>query len=544
MSRRRLMSGVGTVIAGAGASTLIGDHAVAAPAQVDSLAGGQKTPGPVTIGPTDRRYADALQRGFNRRFVGSPEAVRIVSTTKQVVAAVQAAVTAGKKVVVRSGGHCLENFVDDPAAKVVIDLVEMRSVTFDTTRNAFCVQGGVTLGDLYRRLDWGWGVTVPGGSCQSVGIGGHATGGGFGMLSRQHGIVADYLDAVEVVIVDATGTAKSVVASRAAGDPNRELWWAHTGGGGGNFGIVTRFWLRSATATGTNPSTLLPTPPGAVANTVLTWNWADVSRADFVRIMANYGTWHELNSAPGATGTKLFSALTANRSEYGRLSVVAQVDPTVSGNNTLRSSYVSAITAGVTATPTILDTGTRPWLTTTLNLPTTAAAFGITGPLRSKSKGGLLKQRYTDAQAGRVFDRLTASGYTNPASGLTLLSYGGAINATAPTATATAHRSSVIAASFTSYWDDPGADTVNIDWLRGLYRDVYAETGGVPAPDTRNEGSYINWPDIDFLDSTQNTSGVSWSTLFYGDNYPRLQLVKAAYDPLNVFSHVLGVAAP
>ena len=46
------------------------------------------------------------------------------------------------------------------------------------------------------------------------------------------------------------GTAQTIVATRDPSDPHHELWWAHTGGGGGNFGIVTRYWLRSPHASG------------------------------------------------------------------------------------------------------------------------------------------------------------------------------------------------------------------------------------------------------------------------------------------------------
>lgn len=73
-------------------------------------------------------------------------------------------------------------------------------------------------------------------------------GGAFGFLYRQLGLAADYLYAVEVVVVDEGGRARSVVATRETFDPNRELWWAHTGGGGGNFGVVTRYWFRAPEA--------------------------------------------------------------------------------------------------------------------------------------------------------------------------------------------------------------------------------------------------------------------------------------------------------
>ena len=60
------------------------------------------------VGPDDPRYADLVRRGFNKRFAGRPDYVRLVTTTEQVVDAVQQAVRDKARVVVRSGGHCLE----------------------------------------------------------------------------------------------------------------------------------------------------------------------------------------------------------------------------------------------------------------------------------------------------------------------------------------------------------------------------------------------------------------------------------------------------
>jgi FAD/FMN-containing dehydrogenase len=158
-------------------------------------------------------------------------------------------------VAVRSGGHCLEAFVADPAVRVVIDTSLMTGVYYDPEVAAFVVEAGARLGKAYRKLFLGWGVTIPAGVSPNVGVGGHVVGGGFGCLCRQHGLASDHLYGVEVVVVDATGTAKRVVATREPSDPNPNLWWAHTGGGGGNFGIVT------ATGSG-HRVPRVPSPPG------------------------------------------------------------------------------------------------------------------------------------------------------------------------------------------------------------------------------------------------------------------------------------------
>ena len=79
-----------------------------------------------------------------------------------------------------------------------------------------------------------------------MGAGGHVTAGGYGLLSRLHGLTVDYLYAVEVVCVDADGKAAAIEVSLDSPETDEQaLLWAHQGGGGGNFGIVTRFWDRA-----------------------------------------------------------------------------------------------------------------------------------------------------------------------------------------------------------------------------------------------------------------------------------------------------------
>ncbi len=248
------------------------------------------------IGPDDLRYADLVNRGINKRFAGKPDYVRLVSSTSQIVDAVQEAVHDQLRVVVRSGGHCLEGFVADPAVRVVIDTSLMTNISYDPDMNAFAVEAGALLGEVYRKLFLGWGVTLPAGISPNIGIGGHVLGGAFGYLCRQHGLAVDHLYGVEVVVVDETGTAKSVVATREPTDPNRDLWWAHTGGGGGNFGIVTRYWFKSQGVSGTDPTKLLPRAPASVLRFKTQWNWEDLDERAFLRLVRNHGEWCERNS--------------------------------------------------------------------------------------------------------------------------------------------------------------------------------------------------------------------------------------------------------
>ena len=79
--------------------------------------------------------------------------------------------------------------------------------------------------------------------------------------------------------------------------------------------------------------------------------------------------------------------------------------------------------------------------------------------------------------------------------------------------------------------------------MRAFYRELFAETGGVPRPGGSYDGTLINHPDTDLADPNLNTSGVPWYTLYYNENYPRLQGIKALWDPRNIFRHALSIRA-
>ncbi|GHG99012.1 FAD-dependent oxidoreductase [Streptomyces rubradiris] len=529
VTRRGVLAGaaaVGGATAGLGLSS--------ATAAADAARTG--APGAVTVGPGDTRYASLTRRGSNARFVGAPDYVRVASSTRDVVDAVQRAVDEGRRIAVRSGGHCFENFVDDPAVKALIDLSPMSSVSYDARRRAFAVEPGALLGEVYRRLFLGWGVTVPAGATAEVGVGGHVLGGGYGALSRRYGLSVDHLYAVEVVVVDERGRARSVVATREPGDPHRDLWWAHTGGGGGNFGIVTRYWFRSPGAKGSDPSRLLPRAPESVLSFSTSWSWKDLDRQSFTRLVTNHGGWYEHNSAPGSPYAGLFGVLMLNNRRFGTVDLVGQVDATGAGARRLVGDYVTAVGAGVRARPT-RTMEARPWLQA-------AAAVQESEPTYYKAKAAYLRRRFTDRQTDELYAHLSSEAAGAADGSVWLVSYGGQVNAVAPGETAVAQRDSVLKAIYLTSWRSPDAEGAALGWVRDLYRAVYADTGGVPVPGAVSDGSFINYPDADLTDPALNTSGTPWHTLYYKDHYARLQRVKARWDPRDEFRHALSVRLP
>jgi hypothetical protein len=160
-----------------------------------------------------------------------------------------------------------------------------------------------------------------------------------------------------------------------------------------------------------------------------------------------------------------------------------------------------------------------------------------------KVKDALLRKRFTDRQIGVAYDYLTRADHDVMGGMLGLATYGGRINTVASDATASAQRDSILDIACTTGWLEPQDEAKNLTWVRAFYRDLFAEGGGVPVPGGRCDGALINHPDIDFADPALNTSGVPWHALYYKENYPRLQQVKARWDPRNLFRHALSIRA-
>ncbi|MEV0600210.1 FAD-binding protein [Streptomyces sp. NPDC050315] len=546
ISRRGILRGGGAAFVGA-AGAGIGGMARPHPALAASRG---KTAGPVVVTPHDARYPDLI-RGNNRRWTGSPGSVHLVRSTDQVVDAVRDGVREGRRLAVRSGGHCYEDFVYNPDVETVIDMSEMRAVYYDEGRSAFVVEAGASLFEVYLTLYRLWGVTLPGGLCHYVGAGGHLSGGGYGMLSRMHGLTVDHVYGVEVVVTDGKGRTRSVVATRDADDPNRDLWWAHTGGGGGNFGIVTRYFLRTPGTAGRAPAAQLPKPPAEVLLHDVSWRWSDLSERSFHRLLQNYGTWLERHSDPDSPYAGLYSSLNLSTVASGEISLSTQFDATVPDAERLLERYVNALTDGVgaAARPASVAAGElrpstarfaprrSPWLLATRN--TGAYAWNRSADYKSAH----MRTGFPDDQIASIYRHLRSDA-GGPGDLLQAITYGGRINAVRPGDTAVAQRDSVLKLQYQCYWEDPAEEARKVGWLREFYGEVYADTGGVPVPGEVTDGCYVNYADIDLSDPRWNTSDTAWHELYYKAGYAKLQQVKQRWDPSDTFWHGQSVRLP
>lgn len=185
------------------------------------------------LGPTDPDYETA-RLIFYRYIDRHPAVIVRVADAADVATAIDFARTSGLEIAVRSGGHSGAGFgaIDDG---LVIDLRGLVSVDVDVEGRTAWAGAGVTAGD-YTQAVGAHGLVTGFGDTGTVGIAGLTLGGGLGFLSRRYGMTIDALLAVE--LVTAGGEILHVDA-----DHHPDLFWA-VRGGGGNFGVVTRFQYR------------------------------------------------------------------------------------------------------------------------------------------------------------------------------------------------------------------------------------------------------------------------------------------------------------
>jgi hypothetical protein len=184
-------------------------------------------------------YGD-VRTTFNARFIRFPLAIVFPRTDDEVVFWVNFVRDHQFSVSIRSGNNCYESFSIDN--EIVIDLTFLslpsgQQFRLDQRAGVVHVAPGVRLGVLYTELAK-HGVTVAGGQCSQVCVGGLVGTGGVGFSTREFGYVCDQLVEVEYVLANG----RVIVANAANG--HADLFRATKGAGAAGLGVLTRLTLR------------------------------------------------------------------------------------------------------------------------------------------------------------------------------------------------------------------------------------------------------------------------------------------------------------
>jgi FAD/FMN-containing dehydrogenase len=425
---------------------------------------------------------------FDTRFDAvKPRAVVFCESTTDVQRTVRWARKHAVRIVPRSGGHSYGGY--STTSGVVVDVSRLNRVALDPSHRAV-VGAGARLIDVYAGLAQ-HGRTVPGGSCPTVGIAGLALGGGVGFASRKYGLTCDNLIEATVVLADG-----SALVANARAHP--DLYWALRGGGGGNFGIVTRLVFRTH-------------PVGRVATYAIEWPWSDAAKV--------VQAWQKL--APHAPDG-LFSVLNLNAA-VGDRARITSAGQLFGSADRLRELVKPLANAG---TPTRFTVTSRSYLDAQEMWAGCSGTIaechlppqGHLGRSTFKGKSSFANEPLTLSGINAMIRQIEARITAGSGSGIILLdSYGGAINRVKKDATAFVHRDALFSLQYLAYWAPSAVADPNLRWLRNFYAAMRPYVSPF---------AYQNYIDPDLG---------TWERAYYGTNLSRLVAVKRRYDPKNVF---------
>ncbi len=424
---------------------------------------------------------DAARKIWNATVDKHPAVIACCASADDVVRAVKFARAHGLPLAVKGGGHNIAgNALCDDG--LVVDLSGMKAVHVDAERRRATVEGGATLADLDAATQ-AHGLAVPVGINSTTGIAGLTLGGGFGWLSRKHGLTIDNLESAEVV------TAAGEVV-RASASENADLFWALRGGGG-NFGVVTRFEFRLHPV---GPEVLsgLVVYPLAEAKSVLRKYRAFVASSPDALCV-----WAVLRLAPPLP----FLPTEAHGTPIIALALMYAGDPAEG-----RRLVEPLRTLG---TPVGEFIGMQPY----------TAWQKTFDPLLTAGARNYWKSHNFTALPDDLLDTVVryAGNLPSPQTEIFLASLGGATARPAPGSAAYAHRDALFVMNVHARWEDVADDGRCVAWARSFF-DAAAPfaTGGV----------YVNFMTAEEGPRVQAA---------YGQNYALLAQVKRKYDPENLF---------
>ncbi len=438
--------------------------------------------------PTDAEYDDA-RRVFNGMIDRSPALIARCRDARDVAAVVKVAREQHLPLSVYGGGHGVTGsaVVD---AGLCVDLREMRTIEVDAEAGTARVDAGCTWGELDAATQQ-HGLALTGGRMSRTGVAGLALGSGSGWLERKFGYTCDSMLAAEVVVADG----RVVTASE---DENPDLFWGLRGGGG-NFGIVTRFTFD-----------LHPLGPIVLGGMLM---YPASMAGDLVRFWRDF-----MSAAPDEVGSGV-AFLTAPPADFVPEPVRGQ--PVVG----VIVCYAGPVEQGQDVLAPLLEFG-PPAVNMVQPMPYTAVQQmtdeGSPDGMQNYWTGDFLAELPDEA-----VDALTGLA-TRPVSPLTqiiLMAGGGAIARVPDDATAFGERRAPWNMHLISMWADPADAEKNISYTRSIATAMGPWTTG---------RTYLN-----FI----GDEGTGRVEAAYGpEKYARLQQLKRHWDPDNLFRHNQNIA--
>ncbi|WP_306321517.1 MULTISPECIES: FAD-binding oxidoreductase [unclassified Streptomyces] len=450
------------------------------------------------VRPGESSWAAARQL-YNTRFDAlKPSAVAYVAGSDDIRTALAYARAHKVPLSIRNGGHSYAGWSSGDG-HLILDVSRMKSIR--ASGSEAVVGAGAKLIDVYRTLA-DKGVTIPAGSCPTVGISGLTLGGGHGVVSRAYGLTCDSLTQATLITADG----KELTANA---DSEKDLFWALRGAGNGQFGVVTELRFK------THPA------PQAVS-AYISWPWSKA--ATVLKAWQKWGPdqpdeiWSSLHIAGAPGGNPTISLAAFSLGTYGELQNA--VDRLADGPggpgpatsvSLKRRSYEESmeVYAGCSA---FADDAQ-------CHLPGATPGRDSTGALQRETYAAasdFFDHDLSDAGVRTLLKQL--EGMTSGAGSVALTALGGAINRVAPTSTAFVHRRSRMLAQYIVSWRAGASGGAAREWLASTHASMRPYASGA---------AYQNYTDPTLKD---------WKQAYYGAAASRLTKVKRKYDPSAFFT--------
>jgi FAD/FMN-containing dehydrogenase len=433
---------------------------------------------------------ESVRKPFLARFDDvHPRAVVLCESAGDVVETLSLAVRAGLRTATRSGGHCFAG--QSSSEGVVIDVTPMNAVS--VSGDIATIGAGARLGDVYRSLNE-HDLTIPAGSCPSVGIAGLTLGGGLGILGRRYGVTSDHLIGAQIVLADGR------IVDCDDGH-HQELFWALRGAGSGNFGVVTSLLFRTI-------------PASSATNFHLTWAYSDA--AAVIEAWQGWGP-----TAPD----ELYASLLLKAGDEPERPPVVDLFGSMLGSEQDTAELLDELVVIAGADPTSDFRKHMSFPETTRFWEAPGAADGAEQGDYQQDESLFLKSEFfrrplPPEAVAALLTNLTEGRLRGQSRELDFTPWGGAYNRTREDASAFAHRRELFSLKHTAIVDSDLSKSAPDPARRWLMQSWMT---------TRPWGSgrvFPNFPDPDLDD---------WGHAYYGANYERLLRIKGTFDPDDVF---------
>ncbi|KAJ6526248.1 glucooligosaccharide oxidase [Mycena vulgaris] len=477
----------------------------AAYAAANNLRSELALPGVTSFFPGDTGYANA-SRPFNLRFTLEPVAVVYPETVHELADLVKVGKANKLRVSVRSGGHSyIANGLGGENGTLVIDMAKFTNVTVNPAARTAVIETGNRLGDVALALN-AYDLAIPHGTCPYVGLGGHASYGGYGYTSRMWGLTLDNILIINLVLANGT-------IAKASKDFNPELFWGMRGAGP-SFGITTSIEF-----------TVYPAPASVI---VFQYNWhLDVAMA--ATALGTFQKFVQQPNLPSEFGADLLltrGGVAGNAAWHG--------DPSLLNGTVAPFLATMPPLNAVTFTPGnwIESVSFLAGPGSTLN---TSTAPDYTDAFYAKSLMTPQASPMSEAARTSFMHHLAYEGFTSNTSWFFQVElYGGSnskINSVPIDATAFAHRSTMFTIQFyaSSFNKAPPYPEFGFTFLDNLVDGITSNS-----PKNWDYGAYPNYMEDKLVD---------YKKRYYGSHFPRLVALKKKVDPTGVFDFPVGIVA-